>query len=112
MNILNCPVIVPLKIVYLKQMEVIVIESETFKRLEDMFEQSQAVIKQQAEIITASKIGLMSAKQVADLTGYHVKTIALRKSEIGYSTMGKDLRFKPADVQAWINKYYRGPKRR
>jgi hypothetical protein len=93
-------------------MEVIVIESETFKRLEDMFEQSQAVIKQQAEIITASKIGLMSAQQVADLTGYHVKTIALRKSEIGYSTMGKDLRFKPADVQAWINKYYRGPKRR
>jgi hypothetical protein len=112
MNILNRPVIVPIEIVYLKRMEVIVIESETFKRLEQMFIESQQTIKNQAEIITASKIGLMSAQQVADLTGYHAKTIALRKSEIGYSTMGKDLRFRPADVQAWINKYYRAPKRR
>lgn len=101
-------------------MEVITIESEAFKRMESMFSESQEraerliaesqeTIKLQAEIITASKIGLMSAQQVADLTGYDVKTIKLRKSEIGYHTMGKDLKFKPADVQAWIQKYYRYP---
>jgi hypothetical protein len=93
-------------------MEVIVTESETFKRLERMFIQTQETIKVQAEIITASKIGLMSAQQVAALTGYDVKTIKLRKQEIGYSTMGKDLKFKPADVQAWINRYYRSPVKR
>jgi hypothetical protein len=47
-----------------KIMEVIVIESEAFKRLESMFVESQETIKRQAEIITASKIGLMSAQQV------------------------------------------------
>jgi hypothetical protein len=104
-------------------MEVIVIESEAFKRLESVFlesleraermiAESQETIKLQAEIITASKIGLMSAKQVADLTGYDAKTIKLRKSEIGYHTMGKDLKFKPSDVEAWIRKYYRAPKRK
>jgi mRNA-degrading endonuclease RelE of RelBE toxin-antitoxin system len=90
-------------------MDVITIESSAFKRLEDMFEESQQKIKEQAEIITASKIGLMSSQQVADLTGYDEKTIRVRKNEIGYSTMGRDLRFKPADVQAWISKYYRAP---
>jgi hypothetical protein len=90
-------------------MEVITIESEAFQKLERMFAESQETIKVQAEIITASKIGLMSAQQVADLTGYDVKTIKLRKDEIGYSTMGKDLKFRPSDVQAWIQKYYRSP---
>ena len=77
-----------------------------------MFEESQQIIKHQAEIITRSRIGLMSARQVADLTGYDEKTIKDRKEEIGFHTMGKDLKFKPADVQAWIDKYYRSPKRR
>jgi hypothetical protein len=90
-------------------MEVITIESETYKRLETMFIQSLESVKNQAEIVTKSKIGLLDVKQVADLTGYTEDTIRARKKEIGYSTMGKDLKFKPADVEAWINKYYRAP---
>jgi hypothetical protein len=90
-------------------MEVITIESETYKRLETMFIQSLESVKNQSEIVTKSKIGLLDAKQVAELTGYTEETIRLRKAEIGYSTMGKDLKFKPADVEAWINKYYRAP---
>jgi hypothetical protein len=65
-------------------MDVIVIESEAFSRLERMFIESQEIIKVQTEMITRSKIGLITAKQVADLTGYDVRTINLRKSEIGY----------------------------
>lgn len=90
-------------------MEVITIESETFKRLESMFSASQDTIRMQAEIITNSKIGLLDVKQVAELTGYTEETIRLRKKEIGFHTLGKDIKFKPAAVQAWIDKYYRSP---
>lgn len=91
-------------------MNVLTIESETFIRIEQMFEKSQEIIQRQAEIITASKIALMTAKQVGELTGYDEKTIRIRKKEIGYSTLGKDLKFKPSDVEAWINRNYRSPK--
>lgn len=79
-------------------------------RFTEMFSESQRIIREQAEIITGSKIALMTAKQVGELTGYDEKTIRIRKKEIGYSTLGKDLKFKPADVEAWINRNYRSPK--
>jgi predicted DNA-binding transcriptional regulator AlpA len=63
----------------------------------------------QAEIITNSKIGLLDIKQVAELTTYKEETIRLRKAEIGWHTLGKDLKFKASDVEAWINRYYRAP---
>ncbi len=92
-------------------MEVITIESETFKEFKQMFIQSQEIIRRQAEIITASKIALMTAKQVGQLTGYDEKTIRIRKEEIGYSIpCGIEIKFKPADVEAWINRGYRSPK--
>jgi len=98
-------------------MEVIVIESETFKRMESMFMESLEAMRTQMEFIENShrdskinSLGLLNARQVGQITGYNEKTIKLRKAEIGYHTLGKDIKFKPQDVQAWIAKYYRGPK--
>jgi len=85
-------------------------EHEAFKRLEATFIQSQEIIQRQAKIITASKIGLLDAKQVADLTGYDEKTIRIKKEDIGYSTLGKNIKFRVEDVNNWIAKGYQGPR--
>jgi hypothetical protein len=90
-------------------MEVINWESEAYKDFVRMFTESTESVKSLSETILKSRIGLLDVKQVAELTGYTEDTIRARKAEIGYSTMGKDLKFKPADVEAWINKYYRAP---
>lgn len=93
-------------------MEVIVIEHEAFKRLEQMFIESQEIIKVQASALLKSKIGLLDPKQVAELTGYAEGTIRQKKADIGFSTMGKDIKFRLEDVNAWINKGYRAPRHR
>lgn len=91
-------------------MEVIVIEHEAFKRLEAMFIESQAIIKEQAKKLTGSKVIWLNVTEVAELTRYHEKTIKLRKTEIGYRTQGRNLFFKLSDVEKWVEKYYRAPR--
>lgn len=93
-------------------MEVITIESQAYQRLESMFVESQKTIKDLSDQVIASKIGLLDPKQVAELTGYAEATIRQKKADIGYSTMGKDIKFRIEDVNAWINKGYRAPRTR
>lgn len=91
-------------------MESITFIPAEYQDLKQMFVRSQEIIREQAVEITACKVGLLNLKQVATLTGYKQAFIRSRKEEIGYHTVGRDLKFKPADVDRWINKYYRGPK--
>lgn len=91
-------------------MEVITMEHAAFKRLEDMFVQAQEVIQEQAKKLSRNETIWLDVSEVAELTRYHEKTIKLRKAEIGYRTMGKDIFFKLKDVEAWTNKYYRAPR--
>lgn len=90
-------------------MKVIIIKRKAFKKLEEMFIKSQDIIQEQARAITAAKMGLLSLDQVCELTGYKKAFIRSRKEEIGYHTVGRDLKFKPSAVQEWIDKYYRTP---
>lgn len=97
----------------LNTMEVIVIEHETFRRMEEMFIESQRIIREQASTLLQAKIGLLDAKQVADLTGYAEDTIRKKKEDIGYSIpMGKDIKFTVEDVNNWIKRGYRAPRSR
>lgn len=91
-------------------MKVITIKRKAYKKLEEMFIKSQDIIQEQAQIMNASKIQLLSLDQVCELTGYKKAFIRSRKDEIGYHTVGRDLKFKPSAVQEWIDKYYRTPK--
>lgn len=91
-------------------MEVITFESETYKSIAQMFAESQEIIKAQADELFTSKYGWLDPQQVADLTKYDEKTIRLKKTEIGYSTKGKNIKFRIEDVNAWMLKTYRGPK--
>lgn len=84
-------------------------ETAAYKRLVEMFVESQSIIRNQAESNLANQIGLLDISQVCELTGYRESFIRARKAEIGYHTVGKDLKFKPAAVQAWIDTYYRSP---
>jgi len=92
-------------------MDVLTIESSAFTEMQAMFAKSQDIIKVQADTILKLKVGLLNCKEVAELTGYNEKTIKSKKEEIGFMTIGKDIKFKPADVEAWIQKHYRAPKR-
>lgn len=91
-------------------MDVITIETTAFQTIMAKWDESQQIIREQASQLTNVKLGLLNAKQVAERTGLHEKTIKLRKAEIGFVTMGKAVMFKPADVEVWINKYYRAPR--
>jgi hypothetical protein len=93
-------------------MEVIVIEHETFKRIEEMFAESQEIIREQAKLLTNAKLSWVNAKQAAEISGYNSQTLRSRKSEIGYRTMGKDIFFKLSDLEIWMDKYYRAPRTR
>jgi hypothetical protein len=93
-------------------MKVITIEKKAFRELKQMFIESQETVKAQASMLLQSKIGLLDPKQVAELTGYDEKTIRSKKEDIGYSTMGKNIKFRMEDVNAWINKGYRPPRHR
>lgn len=94
-------------------MEVITVEHEAYKKLEAMFIESQETVKSQAATLLQAKIGLLDAKQVADLTGYAEDTIRKKKEDIGYSIpMGKDIKFTLEDVNNWIKRGYRAPRSR
>lgn len=91
-------------------MESITFTPGDFQELKQMFIESQRILRDQASTLASSKIGMLSLKQVSELTGYKQSFIRSRKEEIGFHTVGKDLKFKPSDLDKWINKYYRGPK--
>ncbi|KIO75251.1 hypothetical protein TH53_21820 [Pedobacter lusitanus] len=93
-------------------MEVITIESEAFKEIQGMHMQNKQVIADQAATIAGYNIVMISAEKAAELTGYSEKTLRLRKEEIGYHTIGKNIFFFPKDLEVWLHKYYRGPKPR
>jgi len=93
-------------------MESITFIPAEYQDLRDMFIESQRIIRKQAESTSGSDIELLTMKQVCSLTGYKESFIRSRKEEIGFHTVGRDIKFKPSAVKAWIDKYYRAPKGR
>jgi len=91
-------------------MEVVTIEAETFRRMQDMYFKMAEMVETQTKTKKSADITLLTVKEVTALTGFGAQTIKMHKEEIGYQTMGKDLRFKPEDVEAWINSTYRKPR--
>jgi len=92
-------------------MEVIAIESNTFQELVTMFRtvcNEADTYKRENKKLKEKK--LLSAREVADLTGFNEKTIKLKKEEIGYFTDGKDVKFKPENVDAWIEERHIKPR--
>ncbi|MGV3684386.1 MAG: hypothetical protein ACO1NS_02085 [Daejeonella sp.] len=89
--------------------EVIVVESDTFQKMQSMFSVAMEAVKQLSSENFILKNRYLSAEEVGQLTGYHTKTIKIRKDEIGYITQGKDLKFKLDDVNTWMMRYYIKP---
>lgn len=92
-------------------MESIIFTPANYEELRDMFIKSQEIIREQAAVASGRDVELLSIQQVCERTGYKEAFIRSRKHEIGYHTVGRDLKFKPCAVRAWIDKYYREPKR-
>lgn len=91
-------------------MEAVIIEAEAYKslmsKIDDLIETSQKLMTQNKAL--KEKL-LLSSNEVAALTGYNEKTIRIKKDEIGVFTVGKEVLFKPADVQLWIDRNYIKP---
>lgn len=92
-------------------MEVIVIESQTFQEILTMYQRVCGLLEEELrEKKKRNDKLLLSAREVAEMTGYNEKTIRLKKHEIGFFTIGKEVMFKPADVEAWIEQSYIRPR--
>ena len=94
-------------------MELVTFESETFKTLAGQYENMLGLLDDfiKKEKKRNDKL-LLSAMEVAEMTGYNEKTIRLKKYEIGFFTVGKEVMFKPVDVEAWIERNYIKPRRK
>lgn len=88
-------------------MEVITVESSAFQNMQAMYAKVCGLLEEELKEKNKknSKL-LLSAQEVAEATGYNEKTIRLKKYEIGFFTIGKEVMFKPADVEAWIERNY------
>lgn len=91
-------------------MDVIVFETPVYRKMEQMYfdicDKYNALSKEH----TASKVQLLTVKEVAAILNYEEKTIYNRKGEIGYIKNGKEIRFEPAMVQDWIKRNSIKPK--
>ena len=71
-------------------MKVITIEETAFQKMENMFSDACSLVKQlAAENRRLKNKKLLSSHEVAEITGYHEKTIRSKKEEIGFFTTGK-----------------------
>ena len=86
-------------------MNVITMESDTFKNMMVMFEEMKELVKNNEKSLKKGNITLLSAEEVAECTGYTAQTILAWKDEIGYHTKGRFIRFFPEDVERWIKLY-------
>lgn len=86
-------------------------ESETFKKMQDMFEEVVRLHKELSDDVKRLKDKrLLTPKEVAELVGYNPNTIKQKKHEIGFFSEGKDVKFKLKDVEAWIDRNYINPR--
>lgn len=93
-------------------MEVIVIDSPAFQKMETMFSELVKMNRQLAEENKSLQLKrLLSVKDVCDITGYSENTVLRRKEEIGFFCEGKDIKFKPVDVDNWIDRNYIKPRK-
>lgn len=92
-------------------MESITFTPADYQDLKKMFIESQNIIRDQAKKLANAKIVWVDTKEAAEITRYNEKTLKLNKDEIGYRTKGRDIFFKLSDLEEWMNRYYRGPKK-
>jgi predicted DNA-binding transcriptional regulator AlpA len=87
--------------------EVMVIECEAFQELVAMYKDLVRINTElRDENNKIKKRKLLNSVEVAEMVGYKEATIRLKKKEIGFFTEGKDVFFKPEDVDAWIERHY------
>lgn len=93
-------------------MENIYFKPAEYERFEEMFSKTQEIIREQAEKLANAEITWVPLSKAAEIAGYHAKTLALDKEEIGYRTKGGKLFFKLSDLNNWLESTYRKPRRK
>lgn len=87
-------------------MNVITIEETAYKNL---LGEIQALMTETRKVNTelfVQRNKYLTSGDVAGITGYKPATIRLKKDEIGYISMGGEIKFLKADVDKWMMKYY------
>jgi excisionase family DNA binding protein len=88
-------------------MEVQVFDSAVVKELTRKVDYFGSLIAQVLEENKSLKNDKwMSVSEVTEYTGFGYKWIEDRQQEIGYFQDGKDKRFKKADIDAYMKKYF------
>lgn len=91
--------------------EVIVAESPIFQEMVAMYKDIVRINKELGdENKRLREKKLLTSEEVAEMTSYNAKTIRLKKHEIGFFTVGKEVLFKPDAVDAWIDRNYIKPR--
>lgn len=90
-------------------MSVEIIKTEDLNELRQMFSTTCEIAR--SESLKNKKL-LLTAEEVAEITGYHASTIKKKKKDIGYRIgfTYQDVKFLYEDVVAWVNRGYNPPK--
>jgi hypothetical protein len=89
-------------------MQVITIESETYKEIVNMVSTILTTVERQAQELKQLKDNrLMGVKEVMEYTGFGTGWINSHKADIGYVQIGaKDLKFWKNDIDAYLKAHF------
>ncbi|WP_114937528.1 helix-turn-helix domain-containing protein [Mucilaginibacter endophyticus] len=82
------------------------VETKTLQALiAEVQDMRQVVISTISELKEAKK-PYLSAQEVMELTGFSIDWVNDHKQDIGYSNIGRTIRFKRKDVEAYMDQNY------
>ena len=80
--------------------------------IEKIAQLSERVEAMHQELKTMAEIKFLNSKEAAEMMGFSEVWICNNKQHIGYSNIGKSIRFKVSDIEAYMEQNYFKTKRR
>ena len=93
-------------------MEVIVVDSKIFKRIEELHQEAIEKMLEAKKDAVKNSFTLLTAQEVADMTKLDVTTILKRKHEIGFISLGNKNLFELADIVSFFRAHKVSPKKK
>lgn len=83
-----------------------IVETATLQALIFKVENLEGMVRSTLAELKEAKKPYMTSQELMELTGFTKTWVNDNKAKIGYSTIGTHLRFKRADVEAYIEQNY------
>jgi hypothetical protein len=91
--------------------QVAIIDNELIINLISKINTLDAYVRELKSEVNSKTKPFLSANELMELTGFSSKWVIDNKDNVGYTTIGNQLRFKRKDVEAFFEKNYIKPKK-